>query len=340
MRVGVLAYEGCLAAEIFVFTDLLLIANRVADGAPADPFEVSVIAASRTPVVAAGGFSLGVQEGHHDIDHLVVPGFELVPSEDPATRLSLWDREIEFIRACEARGVRVSSVCVGAYLLGEAGLLDGRRCTTSWLYGADLASRYPGATVRTDSLIVQDDGVTTTAAFTAALDLATALVREHLGDKIARTTARITLAPETEPVKLRTSSTRCCPPNTHSLPTTSEGGWSNGWRNLTTWICCRVLFTSAPEPCFGSSRTRPGNRRAVICSVHGSEKRNGCWNRPTGLSERSWGTSAIRILEPSVACSPTASASARPTTESDSATAAPDRCEASPPENMANRPLL
>ncbi len=196
MRVGVLAYEGCLAAEIFVFTDLLLIANRVADGAPADPFEVSVIAGSGTPVVAAGGFSLGVQEGHHDIDHLVVPGFDLVPSEDPATRLSLWDREIEFIRACEARGVRVSSVCVGAYLLGEAGLLDGRRCTTSWLYGADLASRYPGATVRTDSLIVQDDGVTTTAAFTAALDLATALVREHLGDKIARTTTRITLAPE------------------------------------------------------------------------------------------------------------------------------------------------
>ncbi|BAH34319.1 GlxA family transcriptional regulator [Rhodococcus erythropolis] len=196
MRVGVLAYEGCLAAEIFVFTDLLLIANRVADGAPADPFEVSVIAASGTPVVAAGGFSLGVQEGHHDIDHLVVPGFDLVPSEDPTTRLSLWDREIELIRACEARGVRVSSVCVGAYLLGEAGLLDGRRCTTSWLYGADLASRYPGATVRTDSLIVQDAGVTTTAAFTAALDLATALVREHLGDNIARTTARITLAPE------------------------------------------------------------------------------------------------------------------------------------------------
>jgi transcriptional regulator GlxA family with amidase domain len=196
VRVGVLAYEGCLAAEIFVFTDLLLIANRVADGAPADPFEVSVISASGTSVVTAGGFSIGAQDWHHDFDHLVVPGFDLVPSEDLTTRLSLWDREIEFIRACEARGVRVSSVCVGAYLLGEAGLLDGRRCTTSWLYGADLASRYPGATVRTDSLIVQDDGVTTTAAFTAALDLATALVREHLGDKIARTTARITLAPE------------------------------------------------------------------------------------------------------------------------------------------------
>ena len=196
MRIGVLAYEGCLAAEIFVFTDILLIANRVADEASTDPFEVSVIAASGTPVVAAGGFSIDAQESHHDIDHLVVPGFELVPSEDPASRLSLCAREIEFIRACEARGVRVSSVCVGAYLLGEAGLLDGRRATTSWLYGADLASRYPGATVRADSLIVHDDGVTTTAAFTAALDLATALVREHLGDKVARTTARIALAPE------------------------------------------------------------------------------------------------------------------------------------------------
>ncbi|WP_411194334.1 hypothetical protein [Rhodococcus erythropolis] len=47
----------------------------------------------------------------------------------------------------------MSSVRVAAYLLGEAGLLDGRRCTTSWLYGADLASRYPDATVRADSLI-------------------------------------------------------------------------------------------------------------------------------------------------------------------------------------------
>ncbi|WP_260684199.1 DJ-1/PfpI family protein [Rhodococcus sp. KBS0724] len=131
MRIGFLAYEGCLAAEIFVFTDILLIANRVADEASTDPFEVSVIAASGTPVVAAGGFSIDAQESHHDIDHLVVPGFELVPSEDPASRLSLCAREIEFIRACEARGVRVSSVCVGAYLLGEAGLLDGRRATTS-----------------------------------------------------------------------------------------------------------------------------------------------------------------------------------------------------------------
>lgn len=340
MRVGVLAYEGCLAAEIFVFTDLLLIANRVADGAPADPFEVSVIAASGTPVVAAGGFSLGVQEGHHDIDHLVVPGFELVPSEDPATRLSLWDREIEFIRACEARGVRVSSVCVGAYLLGEAGLLDGRRCTTSWLYGADLASRYPGATVRTDSLIVQDDGVTTTAAFTAALDLATALVREHLGDKIARTTARITLAPEN-----RTSQAPyildSMLPAKHTQFADDVGRWlvermaepydldllSSAFHLSTRTMLRKFKDETGESPRSYLQRARIRKAKRLLESTD--------W--PLG---RSWGTSAIRILEPSVACSPTASASARPTTESDSATAAPDRCEASPPENMANRPLL
>lgn len=86
------------------FHRLLLIANRVADGAPAGPFEVSVIAASDTPVVAAGGFSLGAQEGHHDIDHLVVPGFELVPSEDPAMRLSLWrEKSSSSVRARRTR---------------------------------------------------------------------------------------------------------------------------------------------------------------------------------------------------------------------------------------------
>ena len=198
MRIGVLAYEGCLAAEIFVFTDLLRIANRVAreTGAATDPFRVSVIAASGEPVVAAGGFPVGVRRWHHRFDRVIVPGFELVPSEDLAERLTGRRRETAFLRAAADRGTRIASVCVGAFLLGEAGLLDGRRATTSWLFAAHLGRRYPGATVCPEALTVTDGTITTTAAFSAALDLATALVREHLGDDIARATARITLVSE------------------------------------------------------------------------------------------------------------------------------------------------
>ncbi|PTR31092.1 transcriptional regulator GlxA family with amidase domain [Rhodococcus sp. OK519] len=199
MRIGVLAYEGCLAAEIFVFTDLLRIANRVAREtgvATEDPFRVSVIAASSDPVAAAGGFPIGAERWHHRFDRLIVPGFELVPSEDLAVRLEARRRETNFLAAAGDRGTRIASVCVGAFLLGEAGLLDGRRVTTSWLFASHLARRYPRTIVCPEALIVTDGTVTTTAAFSAALDLATALVREHLGDDIARATARITLVAE------------------------------------------------------------------------------------------------------------------------------------------------
>lgn len=199
MRIGVLAYEGCLAAEVSVFSDLLLIANRVARqmGAPsADLFQVSVVAASTTPVRAAGGFTIGAHRWHQDFDQLVIPGFELLPSEDLSARLGRWEGETAFIREASERRTRIASVCVGAFLLGEAGLLDGRRCTTSWLFTAELGLRYPRSTVQGESLIVRDGPVTTTAAFSAALDLATALIREHLGADVARATARITLVAE------------------------------------------------------------------------------------------------------------------------------------------------
>lgn len=196
MRIGVLAYEGCLAAEIFVFTDLLRIADRVAretGAATGEPLRVSVIAASSEPVAAAGGFPIGAQRWHHRFDRVIVPGFELVPSEDLDARLRDRRAETAYLTSAAARGTRIASVCVGAFLLGEAGLLDGRRCTTSWLFASRLARRYPAATVCREAMAVTDGTVTTTAAFSAALDLATALVRDHFGDDVARATARITL---------------------------------------------------------------------------------------------------------------------------------------------------
>ncbi|MFI6063028.1 GlxA family transcriptional regulator [Streptomyces sp. NPDC051286] len=87
----------------------------------------------------------------------------------------------------------VVSLCVGAFLLAEAGLLDRRRATTSWLHAGELVRRCPDADVRPERLVVTDTGVTTTAAFSAMYDFALDLIRRHNGVGVARTTARVAL---------------------------------------------------------------------------------------------------------------------------------------------------
>ncbi|MFE3290921.1 GlxA family transcriptional regulator [Rhodococcus sp. NPDC059234] len=199
MRIGILAYDNCFATEVFAVSDVLRIANRVARDngtARTDLFRTSVVAAEDGPVSAAGGFTIGANRWHHRFDLLVVPGFDVSPTADMTVRLAGRTREIDFLRDAGRRRTRIASVCVGAFLLGEAGLLDERRSTTSWLFASQLARRYPRSTVCAESLVVADGHVTTTAAFSASLDLATAIVRDHLGAGVARATARITLVPE------------------------------------------------------------------------------------------------------------------------------------------------
>ena len=194
-RIGVLAYSGCFAAEVFGFSDLLLIANRIAGqsgAAASDPFRLTVIGRSDS-VVIAGGSTIGTQQWHGRFDLLVVPGFELVPSENLDRRLGRLMHEVDFISRFAAQGRPVASICVGAFLLGEAGLLDGRRATTAWIFADELGHRYPNAKVRPSSLFEDDHQVTTTAAFSASQDLALRVIRDRLGHQIARATARITL---------------------------------------------------------------------------------------------------------------------------------------------------
>ncbi|WP_240801482.1 GlxA family transcriptional regulator [Streptomyces sp. A1136] len=190
LRVGVLAYPGCFASEVFGVPDLLTMAGHVA-GADAPGYRVSVLS-PRSRVTASGGASLDVRP-LREVDVLVVPGFELHPEADLDARLARLAPEITAIRAQAGAGTAVVSLCVGAFLLAEAGLLEGRRATTSWLYAAELARRCPGADVRPEHLVVTDTGVTTTAAFSAMYDFALDLIRRHNGARVARATARVAL---------------------------------------------------------------------------------------------------------------------------------------------------
>ena len=86
---------------------------------------------------------------------------------------------------------RVASVCTGAFFLGSAGLLDGRRATTHWMDCGRLAQQFSGATVEMDEIFVEDNGVWTSAGATAGIDMALAMVEQDFGHELAMLVARM-----------------------------------------------------------------------------------------------------------------------------------------------------
>jgi transcriptional regulator GlxA family with amidase domain len=95
-----------------------------------------------------------------------------------------------FLREVATRTRRIAAICVGAFTLAEAGLLDGRRATTHWAYAQELQERFPKVKVEMDRIFVADGPIWTSAGMTAGIDLALGLVERDLGKDIARTTAR------------------------------------------------------------------------------------------------------------------------------------------------------
>jgi transcriptional regulator GlxA family with amidase domain len=118
------------------------------------------------------------------IDTLVVAGGRGVRAAAQDEALVAW------LKAAARRSRRVTSVCTGAFLLAEAGLLEGRCATTHWASCALLARSYPGVEVEPDPIFVRDGNVITSAGVTSGMDLALALVEEDLGREIALETAR------------------------------------------------------------------------------------------------------------------------------------------------------
>ena len=97
---------------------------------------------------------------------------------------------VQWVRGAHDGGATVASVCVGAFLLGRAGLLDGRTCTTHWKRMGELARRFPKAQVLDDRLFVLDGRVVTSAGIAAGVDMTLALVEAHHGPKMAAAIAR------------------------------------------------------------------------------------------------------------------------------------------------------
>ncbi|WP_214411198.1 GlxA family transcriptional regulator [Sphaerisporangium fuscum] len=183
-HVVIVAFEGFqlldLAGPADVFSTASLL---VRDGG----YRVEVAAVREGPVAAGNGITvtaaraLGEIEG--PVDTLLVVGGLSVPEH-------LADRELVGAIARLAAGARrVTSVCNGALLLAEAGLLNGRRATTHWLTAGDLAARYPEVEVDADPIYIEDGKVWTSAGVSSGVDLALALVARDHGHALARNVA-------------------------------------------------------------------------------------------------------------------------------------------------------
>jgi len=193
LRIGVLAYPDCFASEVFGVIDLLTMGGHVARAhqLPDEVFSTTVMSPRRR-VTASGGATIGVSP-MAPVDVLVVPGFELIPGGDLDARLGRLGPEIDQIRQYGRDGTAIVSICVGALLLAESGLLDHRSATTAWLFADTLAERCPDARLIPERLVVTDGGVTTTAAFSAMFDFVIDLIERHCGRQVARRTARVAL---------------------------------------------------------------------------------------------------------------------------------------------------
>src|SRR6202030_1415386 len=99
-------------------------------------------------------------------------------------------RTLAFVRSAAKRGIRVASVCSGAYILAEAGLLNGRRATTHWQRTRHFVSAFPKVKLEADRIFIRDGEIWSSAGISAGIDLALAMVTEDFGEEVSRQTAR------------------------------------------------------------------------------------------------------------------------------------------------------
>ncbi|MCU1424422.1 MAG: helix-turn-helix protein [Microbacteriaceae bacterium] len=185
-NIVLLAIPGTAPFEFGVICEVFGV-DRSDTGGP--QFDFTIVTADPGPVQTSLGF-----------DMMIENGLDAAASADliavPAHRIEQVDeRYLDVIRAAEARGAWVLSVCSGAFALAQAGILDGRRATTHWMHTDRLAAEFPATSVDPDVLFVRDGTVVTSAGTAAGIDAALHIVRTELGAAATNVIARRMVVP-------------------------------------------------------------------------------------------------------------------------------------------------
>jgi transcriptional regulator GlxA family with amidase domain len=185
-NVAVIVFDGVAPFELGVLCEAWGI-DRTVHGVPSLEFAVC---AAKPRVRTSMGFDLHVE---HGLERAAEADLICVPAVKGADAVG--QEVLQVLRDAVDRGARVLSVCSGSFVLGEAGLLDGRDCTTHWMHADDLQARYPSARVIPEVLYVDEDPVITSAGSAAGLDACLHLWRKEYGAKVASMVARRMVVP-------------------------------------------------------------------------------------------------------------------------------------------------
>lgn len=190
-RVVVLAVEEAVGFDLCI-PPLVMGAAVRADRTPL--YEVAVCGVGRGPVRMTAGFGAVFDHGAEvlaEADTVIVPG---TLAEGPRRRGVLGD-ELAAALALVRPGTRMISICTGAFVLGAAGVLDGRRATTHWRFAEGFRRLYPRVELDPDVLFTDDGDVLTSAGLAAGLDLCLHVVRSDHGSEVANRVARYCVVP-------------------------------------------------------------------------------------------------------------------------------------------------
>ncbi len=189
-EIAVVALDGVVTFDLGVPTQVF----HAARGADKQPrYRVRVCTPDGAPVRTSAGFAvlpdhdLGLLE---EADTVIVPGIAEAHLRPPAPA-----SVVGALRAAANRGARIMSICTGAYVLADAGLLDGRPATTHWAFAETFRRRYPQVKLDPDVLFVDDGQVLTSAGVAAGIDLCLHVVRTDHGSEVANRAARRAVVP-------------------------------------------------------------------------------------------------------------------------------------------------
>lgn len=185
-KIAVLALNSLVSFDLAIPCLIFGLVKRTEDK---DAYGVFVCA--ETKVVNAGVFGLSA---HWGLDQMETADTIIIPGIVDLT-LSISDAVIAALKAAAERGARMVSICTGAFVLAEAGLLDGLRVTTHWKAAEELARRFPKLIVDPNVLYIDNGQILTSAGVTAGIDLCLHIVRLDHGSRAAADAARMAVMP-------------------------------------------------------------------------------------------------------------------------------------------------